>query len=538
MNLNMKPRDLYFVLFLSLIVACCDSADSGKADWSALHYPHQIVSSFERSGLSEAELIARADAQLSEYVQSAGQEDVAGVIRSPYYSAKVNGRDIPVYSSMVFNRAENTGTLHSFSEVYVDADDVALSVELRSLVGQVQDALVLPASHDVKAECRDGVVRVEIRKTGIYTLLFNGAGQDKGYTLFVREDVDEEAEIASYKERYRDVMVFESGVHEVDYLNFVERDSLVVYLRRGAYLKAKHLYDIDSQEDESKWTEEGALSSNAIHQRRYPFVNFYRCNHVVLAGRGAIDMTSLDRRERKGVVFNYCNDIKVSSVKIINAPEWSFITYCCRDVVVEDADIFGYRTNADGFAICNTHNATISRCFVRSADDEFEVKALGGSMDTRNVTFSDCVAWGGYARCYGICGEVVNAISDVTFRDCAVVYRDGVWDNDRIGSLVVVAEQCGGNINGVVFENIEIFQDMGRAILVKIYDKQKENYRVENILFRNISYSSPMPSKIEGNDSDSNIIQVRMENISVCGERIKTLSPNFIVGKSCMVELK
>ena len=54
--------------------------------------------------------------------------------------------------------------------------------------------------------------------------------------------------------------------------------------------------------------------------------------------------------------------------------------------------------------------------------------------------------------CFGITGEVNKKISDVTFRDCAVIYRDGIWDNNRIGSLVVVAEQTEGSIDGILFD--------------------------------------------------------------------------------------
>ena len=138
-------------------------------------------------------------------------------------------------------------------------------------------------------------------------------------------------------------------------------------------------------------------------------------------------------------------------------------------------------------------------------------------MDSKNITFTNCIAWGGYARCFGITGEVNKSISDVTFRDCAVIYRDGIWDNDRIGSLVVVAEQTEGSIDGVLFENIEIFRDEGRPILVKIYDEQAENFEIKNVTFRNVSYTSYMPSKIAGTGSDTNTVQVTLENITVCG---------------------
>ena len=526
------------VFFSSLFSPVTLSPETQGTDLSFLKYPDEAIVTLEQVGLTEKEFTERASAQLPEYVQSGGYDDVGGVIVSPYYTAKAGGTDIPVYASMVFIRCENTGTLHSFSEVYVEPDsEFSFNIELTGKSATLKNAIVLPSTLGVEAECRNGVVRASINKTGIYTFLFNGAQQHYGYTLFVREKVDEDAEIAAYTEQYgsENVTVFDYGVHELDYLNFVRKDNQVIYLRQGAYLVAKHRYDIQSVEDESKWVEQESLADNAIGLTRYPFMNFYQCDNIVLTGRGAIDLTRLDRRERRGVVFNYCENIDVSDIKIINSPEWSFITYCCRNVKVDKVDIFGYRGNADGYAICNTHNALIENSFVRTADDEFDVKALGGTMGADNVTFENCIAWGGYARCFGICGEVSRSITNITFRNCAVVYRDGIWDNDRIGSLVIVAEQCDGGVDGVVFENIEIFRDEGRAILVKIYDEEKENFKIDNVEFKNITYTSYMQSKIAGTDSDTNTVKVTLKNVKSNGFTPNRFNRFFVLGEHCDV---
>ncbi len=487
---------------------------------SYLEYPEEVVVSLEDVGLTAEKLIDRASAELPEYVQSGGYDDLAGVFKSPYYKVRISNKEIPVYASMVFNRADDTGDIHSFSEVYVEPDsEFSFNIELQGTSVNLRNAIVLPEYMGVGAECKDGIVRATISKPGIYTFLVNGAQQHYGYTLFVREEVDEDAEIAEYIEEYGEdnVIVLEKGVYEYDYVNFVSMNNLVIYLREGAYVKANHLYDIDCAEDENKYFEPDAPHHNSIGLTRYPFLNFYDCNNVTLTGRGVIDMTSLDRRERRGVVFTSCNNINVSGIKIINSPEWSFITYCCRDVSVEEVDILGFRGNADGFAICNTQNAVIDNCFARTADDEFEVKALGGIMGTDNVTFKNCIAWGGYARCFGVTGEVCKSITNVTFRDSAVIYRDGVWNNDRIGSLVVVAEKCDGSIDGILFENIEIFRDEGRPILVKIYEEERENFEIKNVVYRNISYTSYLPAKIDGNESDTNTVDVKLENITAAG---------------------
>ncbi len=524
------------VFFSNLLSPATIYPESENFDFSFLTYPDEAIITLEEAGLTEQELVGRASAELPEYVQSGGYDDINGITISPYYTAKIGDTEIPVYASVVFIRADDTGTLQSFSEIYVDADeDFSFNIELTGADVKLQNAVVLPASHGVQAVCKNNTVTASINKTGVYTFLFNGANQYYGYTLMVREKVDEDAEIAAYVEEYGEdnVWVLDKGVYEYDYVNLVAHNNLVIYLREGAYVIANHLFDINCAEDENKYSEPNAWYENAIGLTRYPFLNFYQCNNITLTGRGVIDLTRLDRRERRGVVFTACNNVNVSDVKIINSPEWSFIAYGCTDVDIDQVDIIGNRGNCDGFAICNSHNVTVDNCFARVADDTFEVKALGGSMGSKNITFTNCIAWGGYARCFGITGEVENPISDVTFRDCAVIYRDGIWDNDRIGSLVVVAEKTTGSIDGVLFENIEIFRDEGRPILVKIYDEEAENFEMKNIVFKNISYTSYMMPKIAGTDSDTNTVQVTLDNITSCGKQLPFPKLGFTIGKYC-----
>ncbi len=526
------------IFFSNLFSPATIYPESENFDFSFLQYPDEAIITLEEAGLTEQELVGRASAELPEYVQSGGYDDINGITISPYYTAKVSGIEIPVYASVVFIRVDDTGTLHSFSEIYVEpGEEFSFNIEITGADVELKNAIVLPESHGVKAQCKDNTVTASINKTGIYTFLFNNANQYYGYTLMVREKVDEDKEIAAYIEEYGEdnVWVIDKGVYEYDYVNLVAHNNLVIYLREGAYIMANHLYDINSAEDENKYLEPSAPGDNAIGLTRYPFLNFYNCNNLTLAGRGVIDMTRLDRRERRGVVFTACNNVTVSDVKIINSPEWSFISYGCTDVSIDNVDIIGNRGNCDGFAICNSHNVTVDNCFARVADDTFEVKALGGSMGSKNITFSNCIAWGGYARCFGITGEVEKEISDVTFRDCAVVYRDGIWDNDRIGSLVVVAEKTEGSIDGVLFENIEIFRDEGRPILVKIYDEEAENFEIKNIVFRNISYTSYMKPKIAGTSSDTNTVQVELDGITVCGKKQSFPKMMFSIGKYCDV---
>lgn len=273
-----------FTIITTISVFCSNllfpapiNPESENFDFSVLEYPDEAIITLEEAGLTEEELVGRASAEHPEYVQSGGYDDINGITISPYYTAEISKKEIPVYASVAFIRVDDTGTLHSFSEIYVEPDtDFSFNIEITGADVKLKNAIVLPESHGVEARCKNNTVTASINKTGVYTFLFNGANQYYGYTLMVREKVDEDAEIAEYIEKYgkENVTVLDKGVYEYDYANFVNQSNQVIYLREGAYVTANHLYDIDCAEDENKYSEPNASYENAIGLTRYPFITF------------------------------------------------------------------------------------------------------------------------------------------------------------------------------------------------------------------------------------------------------------------------
>ena len=498
-------------------------APSENLDFDVLTYPADAVKTLEEWGVTEEKLKSRADADRELYDGCQGYDDVNGIVISPYYTAKIGDTDIPVYAATVFLGETQYGELHSFSEVYLDeGEEFTFNIELHSKDFKIRNAICLPESLGVGAKVSGGVMTASITDFGIYTFLFNSASQECAYTLFVRERIDEEAEIKAYQEQYgkENVFVVDGTLINTPYAHFTE-ENFVVYLRQGAYVLAEHCFDIMSEEDENNCIETGASSDNAFGLTRRPFVNFYNCNNIKFVGRGVLDLSHLDRRERRGLVFTCCKNVEVRGMKIVNSPEWSFISYRCENITIKDVDIFGYRQNSDAFAICNTQGGLIERCFARSGDDLFDVKALGAPepSSSENITFTDCVAWGGKARCYGIHGEVDRAIRNITFKDSAVIIRDATWNNNRIASLAVIVELANGSIDGVTFENIEIFRDDGRAMACVIFTEEIgdmetvpiNNFTADNVVFKNITYNAAMKSKFSA-ANETNTVNVTVEN--------------------------
>lgn len=512
---------------------------SQRKDFEYLEYPAEAIINPEDAGLTLDSFKARGDDDGDElFVNAQGYSDINGVIESPYFTAHMEGKRIPVYATTVFVGTTQKGELHSYCEVYVDTKSVInYEFQLTANDFAVNSVKVMPTSLNMQTINNGNVVSARINKLGTYTFVFNETDQTHGFTLFVRELVDEEQEIANYKAQYgeNNVVVVE-GVLTAPYFNFYGASNMVYYLKRGSYLLAQHTIDINSDTDDANNVEADANGQVGLGLTRFPYMNFHCASNVKLVGSGVVDLSHLDRRERRGLVFSYCTNIEVDGIKIVNPPEWSFITYDCENVTIKNVDIFGYRQNADAFAICNTRNATIDNSFCRSGDDLFDVKTAGGRAEaiSQNITFTNCTAWNGKARCFGICGEVNLDIKDIVFKDCAIVFHDATWDVDRIPAIAIVVENSGGSISNVTFENFEIHYAASRPIGCLIYNTDIQNFSISGIKFKNISYSSASyPNKFASNGYTTNSIQAEFEDLYYNGIKITDINSGLFEYDDC-----
>ena len=521
---------------------------ASKENFAYLEYPEEAIINPSDINLSMNDFISRADDDGDElYVNAQGYQDINGIIESPYFTVHVENKKIPVYATTVFVGTTQKGALHSFCEVYVDTSkDINLSFQLNTHGFMMNKVNVFPSSLNLKPTFLNNVLNCKITELGTYTFVFNDTDQEHGFTLFVRELVDEDAEIKKYQDQGYNVIPVEKGLHNADaYFDFYGWSNTVFYLKRGSYLLAKHTIDIASDDDNHNNDSKKELDLiNAGHLpmglTRCPYLNLNVCNNVKIVGSGIVDLSHLDRAERRGIVIAYANNVEISGVKFINSPEWTFITYDSENITIKDVDIFGYRQNSDAFAICNTRNATIDNSFCRSGDDLFDVKAAGGREEavSKNITFTNCTAWNGKARCFGICGEVYKDISDVTFKDSSVVFHDATWNKDRIPALAIIVENSGGSINNVTFENIEIHSAKSRAIGCLIYGDTVENFNISNVTYKNIRYNTTYPTKVASNGK-VNSIQTTFENVYANGYKITQVdSTNFEYDQYASITVK
>lgn len=496
---------------------------ASNISFTAVTYPKEIVKTLAANGWSKDSFEKRAEGT-ADYFGNQGY-DSTGIVISPYFQVKANNTAIPAYATPVFVYQTGSGVLHSYSmiDVSTSLNSYSFNLELTTSGFIPSNAIVLPSTLKVVPKVISNKVSAKITGPGTYTFLFNNGSQDYAFTLFVRKYVDENAEIKKYKSENYDVLVYDAGVHYVNYIN-VEYNNTVIYLRRGALLIANHVYDINKKSDETSRFDPGASGATGIGLPRYPFINCVDKTDVIITGRGTIDFTALDWHERNGISLIYSNNVEVSGITLINCPNWSLYSYKGYDIRMHDICILGYKTNSDGIEICNSQDVSVYNSFARNGDDLFGVKTLGGDTSAicKNVTFRNCIAWAGKARAFGVTSEVYRDISDILYKDCAVIYRDATWDNDILGSLVIIAGEGSGNVDRVTFEDIEIYCETGRPINIVCVDNLTS--KITNILFKNITYNLGKNSQLSTHNRSTNSISAIFSNVKCDGVKIDSVN--------------
>ena len=468
---------LSFLLTVTVLYAGINSPEQAAAAktpiFETLSYPDEALTPFTD------EILSRAIGD-DGYGPNRGYDETC-LYLSPYWTCTAAGRATPVYATLTYDGTLN-GVLQSYAAVFVSDFGDGLTFRL-TCSETVRDAVVLPDSIGADCSVEGNTVTFTATGYGCYCVLVNGRSQKNAVTLFVREYVDEEAEIAAYTEQYGadQVQVWEKGFYCLDTIDTTGKQ--VIYFRRGSFFSANHLYDLRSEEDYR------ALPSMTA------FLCLYQRENVTVTGFGTFDFNKLDRKERGPAELMFCKNCTVEGLLFLNPPHWTIALHDCDGMSLRDIAIVGYRTNSDAINVCCSKNVTVSDCFARNGDDCYSVKTTTG-IPAEHITFTGCVAWSNKARCFGITGEDFAPINDIRFADSAVICHNVTWDLNRVSSLAVQVEYGGAAIKDVVFENIEIHDEAGRPINVMITNKEIKDCVIEGIVFRNITTDGAERSRL------------------------------------------
>lgn len=297
------------------------------------------------------------------------------------------------------------------------------------------------------------------------------------------------------------VIYFGPGVHQPKDLPNNEISipgNCTVYLAPGALLKAKLRVD--------------------------------RVENVRILGRGML------WQPLRGVEITHSRNVTVEGITVVNPQHYTVFGGGSENVTVRNVKSFSSRGWSDGIDLMCCRNWVIDDVFLRTSDDclAFYNHRWWYWGDSRNLVVQNSVLWADVAHAIhvGLHGDDLSengeTISDVVFRNIDVLNVDE--DDDNYRGVMTVCSGDKNRVSNVIFENIRV-EDCEEARLIDIRVSYNEKYnrapggRIENIIFRNITYHSGngqmYPSRMSGYDGQSDIRNVLLDNVRVNGVKVK-----------------
>jgi hypothetical protein len=427
----------------------------------------------------------------------------------PVYVAKVATAD-PVkrrrvasrdYASFVDSTSFATFDLNGSAKVSVTCPET------------IREAKVLPSSRGIVPTIAGNTLTFDVSKPGQLEVDVNGDWVHS-LQLFVNP-VEKDAPNPNDP----NVIYFGPGIHHVSGMEITSGKTL--YIAGGAVIYGES----PESSDTNHATALSVLSGGAVFS--------LTGQNITLRGRGVID-GGLCPGHTKNLVSICGTNILVEGVILSDSSTWTMPVKRSANVSIKNVKVFGYRGNADGIDICNSHDVNVTDCFLRTMDDLVVIKTpVKGGGESRDITVSRCVLWNELAHALSIGAELRENVERVRFFDCDIIHDKGrEW-------LLRVYNCDDGDIHDVTFDNIRA-EESNRLISLwigtAIWSKDSERGQVENVTFQNIRAAGANPRvDLKGFDGEHKIRDVRFRNLVINGKPLQATNVNeneFVEGVS------
>jgi hypothetical protein len=303
--------------------------------------------------------------------------------------------------------------------------------------------------------------------------------------------------------------------------------------------------------------------------------------NIAVKGRGILDGTFNNRlndsllkafhgdtallRNMKGTYhrfleFTNCENVAVEGVTLHNSTTWQVLPINCTNVKIDNIKIISDQASDDGIDIVRSRKVTISKSFIRTKDDCVVVKAhldYPKEVAVDGVLVETCVFWNALWGNALEIGFELNAaeVKNITFRNCDIIHVEA-------GAAISIHNAGRGHVRNIAFENIRIEDARQKLFDLAIFRSQysedgtqdpeerrrlylngtwdgvltvpaaRRNHhaqfrgRISDVLLKDIQIVDGLfPfSVFYGFDANHNIRNVTIQNLTVRGKKINTLS--------------
>ncbi|HNS00430.1 MAG TPA: glycosyl hydrolase family 28 protein [Planctomycetota bacterium] len=419
-------------------------------------------------------------------------------VLSPDYQVWAGGAKVDVYSARVLD-APFAGKEWDYGGPYSFAGfDMEGAVEVRIVAKRaVRAAVIRPASAGVAPVIEDDhTLRLALARPCKLSIEPDGKN---GPLLLFADPFEEKAPAAGDP----GVVFFGPGVHAPEKIALGSGQTL--YLARGAVVKAEVLVEGTG---------------------------------VRILGRGILDGSGWEWR--KGPVGNLIairksRDVEVNGITLRGSPHWTIVPFASRQVTIRNVKLCNSRVqNDDGINPCNSQDVLITDCFIRSDDDCVALKGLELGVPDNNVeriTVENSILWCDRARIFLLGHESRAAyMRQVTLRNLDIIHF----------TMTAFLLEPGENmrLEDITVEDVRIHGEGQRSLarlkpVVNQYMRTKTPGSIRAVRFAGVAVEGRPGEyriEIEGADSEHDVQDVSLENVSIRGETVSASSPALKVG--------
>lgn len=416
----------------------------------------------------------------------------AGVEPSPLYRVRVNGQTSFVYPVTVNPTGEYQNIAAPAAMTHFDLEGKA-TVEIES-PEEVSAATVHPASRKIKVETSGKRIRFMLTEPGNFVVFVNGS---RDRPLFVFANPPEKDAPGPNDPN---VIFFGPGVHAPGLINLASNQTL--YLAGGAFVKGR----VKSQ---------GARNAS-------------------IRGRGILYGGDFQKEAMGGdkfIMFVRCDDVRIEGVVSLDAFGWNVMLAGCRNVVVDNVKVIGWRKNSDGINPVSSENVAIRNCFIKNQDDGISIKGSEWAGPVlKNISIEKCTMWQNWMRSFVLGGEMTVARTEkISFRDSDILYSGvnpkSAGNRDAALSVWNVDSGVAGD---VLFEDIRI-EEAVRLVRLALFKNKHSRHpgwgHIDGVTFRNITVErGPGAIEITGHSEEHLTKDVLFENLRIDGKKISAPS--------------
>jgi hypothetical protein len=436
-----------------------------------------------------------------------------GEPRSSDYRVLVNGKSLFVYTSYQKGPPrQSSGNIKGIpvspvSFCYFDfcGKPVTVTVQMNKSRFKKSGVVVRPGARRIRTSSRTNAFVLKVTKPGPITV------QPGGSLL-------------------RPLHIFANPI-ETDKPD--PKDPNVIYYGPGIHTAHK----IDLTSGKTLYVAGGAVVYCDTAQRDYSKGEKYfvtgQGDNIKVMGRGILcgRKTRQNSDNRVGImVLKHGKNVKAEGVILRESSNWTFMTSRISGLLIDNVKVIGFDRSCDGIAICDTSNAVIRNSFCHNADDAMEIKVWS---DMKNILFENNVVWTTVASAYGLAGETLADVSNVTYRNCTVI---NAAENRSRRAPIGLSLHGPGNADRFLFENIVIEYVQGPAMPpIRVQNNNDNGFNPSPATLPNNPYvlAKPDPSQKRPRGTISNVtfknirvLNAKCDHVVVVGDAKSSLVKN------------